>query len=242
MRRLVFVFLAASCVSHATSIAFSSCTAGSTTLSPCPSDQNLMGGIIGPNYSIAAFALASESFPSWLPPVSPPIPGGKELYAEADAGGIEGYPPPPLPVLSATANASINETYYSTGPSRLGLIEFSIALGYVNAFFPGYVSVGNYSTGAGGIPPYSCGPEDCLYTATLPFNLGTRFQVAASTSAGAGFSLPGKAAARIPMQPLFLSSSRPTAQRLFQSLSRVCQSHRQDVFYYSGSSRVGPFC
>jgi len=143
-----------------------------------------MGGIIGPNYQIAAFAFAAESFPTWPSAADNvvPIPGGRELYAEADAGALLGNPPPPIPQLSATANANVNQFYRSTGPVRPGFIEFSISLGYEHGL-PGDVSIGGYNTDSL-TSTTGCTINGCLYNGTLPFELGTTFQASASSSTG----------------------------------------------------------
>jgi hypothetical protein len=108
---------------------------------------------------------------------------GISAYATASVT-YTGSPPPPLPPLSASANATDTTNYYTTGPSRPGFIEFTLEA-FILSSHGGVGDVDitdgvhTYNAGAGA-PPGKCGVEGCsLYTATLPFDLGTGFQISA---------------------------------------------------------------
>ena len=196
MLRFLLAMLVASSALHASSFAFSSCTAGTTTVSPCPDDFTLTSGLSGPNYFVSAFAGTSE-FIAAPDAIVPGSPGGQELSAVANAAAEEDAPPDIT--LSATANASDSVTYSTNGPSRSGFIQFAVALGYLHQDAPGAASalltdgVHQYSySGGGGIygstPPLHCFIEDCEYEATVPFDLGSEFQVSVSANAAVAVS------------------------------------------------------
>ena len=197
MARLIIALLFAASVLHAASTVSSSCTAGSNTISPCSTDPNLITGLTGPDYFAGAYASVTEFSATNLQGYggTPAIPGGYGLDAIANAATVatDASAPP----LSATAHASDTETYASLGPLRSGSIELDIGLGYLHEDGPGVVTVtitdgtDTYTySGGGGIfgstPPVSCGTEDCVYTATLPFQLGTTFQISVAANAAAG--------------------------------------------------------
>lgn len=197
MTRWIFGLLFVASTLHAASTVFSSCTAGSITVSPCPSDQNLDTGLTGPDYFVGAYAAVTEFNATNLQNFggTPPITGGHDLDAVANAASV--VTDTSAPPLSATAQASDTETYVSAGPVRSGIIEFDIGLGYLHEDIGGSATVTitdgthTYSyIGGGGIhgstSPVHCGTEDCEYTATVPFELGTTFQVSVATGAGAG--------------------------------------------------------
>jgi hypothetical protein len=179
VRRVLFALLIASCTLRATSVVFSSCSAGSTTLTPCPGDFTLTGGLSGPGYIAAAFASAND-FNN-----SPAVPeGGLTVVANA----ISRASSPTAPLLSSLAYATDSIVYQSTGPERTGFIEFQVTLGYLHQDVDGAATaqfsdgVHQYSySGGGGVhgstPPSHCFIEDCEYSATVPFDLGTTFQV-----------------------------------------------------------------
>lgn len=168
------------CVLHASTMTFSSCTAGTTTDSPCPSDVNLITGLSGPNYFVAAFAATGPG--TGLP--------GTSVIAEA-AAVYTGGAPPPLPALSAGAQASENDTYYTTGPTRLGFIQFDMDSG-ASSSHGGLGDVvltdGVHSYGPGSGTHVGGCAESCHSIGTLPFDLGTEFQVLESASAGASLT------------------------------------------------------
>ena len=176
---------------------FSSCTAGSITISPCSTDPNLISGLSGPDFFVGAYAGVAEFSATNLTVFggTPPIPGGHGLSAEADAFSI--VYGPSAPPLSGIAQASNTVTYESAGTPRSGSIEFDIGQAYLHEDAPGVVTITitddthTYTyLGGGGIfgstPPVHCGTEDCEYTATLPFQLGTTFQISAAAHAGVG--------------------------------------------------------
>ena len=179
MRRLVFVLLTIPCAAQATSTVFSSCSAGSTTLTPCPSDFTLTGGLTGPGYVAGAFAAAND-FNN-----SPNVPeGGLTVIANAISRAFD----PAAPVLSSLSYATDNMVYQSAGPTRAGFIQFEVTLGYLHQDVDGAATAqfsdgtNQYSySGGGGVhgstPPSHCFIEDCEYSATVPFELGTTFQV-----------------------------------------------------------------
>ena len=179
MRGIVFVLLATSCTLHATSIVFSSCSAGATTLTPCPGDFTLSGGLSGPGYIAAAYAVAND-FNS-----SPTVPeGGLTVVANA----ISLATGPAAPVLSSLAYATDSIVYQSAGPARAGFIQLQVMLGYLHqdingaatARFSDGTNQYSYSGGGGAhgsTPPSHCFIEDCEYSATVPFELGATFQV-----------------------------------------------------------------
>jgi hypothetical protein len=140
---------------------------------------------------VSAFARTSE-FIAAPGDILPSSPGGQALSAVAETGAGE-FAPPSIP-LSATAHASDSVTYYTTGPSRSGLIQFSVALGYLhddvpgaaNALFSDGVHQYSYSVfGGSSTPPFHCAIEDCEYEATVPFDLGSAFQVSVSANSAA---------------------------------------------------------
>jgi hypothetical protein len=202
MARSILLLVLATSALHAASTVFSSCTAGSIAISPCSTDSNLITGLAGPDYFVAAYAAVTEFSATNLPLFggTPDISGGHGVSAEADAAAValDSSAPP----LSATAQASDTVAYASVGVPRSGTIEFDIGLGYLHEDAPGVVGVtitdGTHTytyTGGGGIfgstAPIHCGIEDCEYTAALLFLLGTTFQVSiAANAAAAGSSSP----------------------------------------------------
>jgi hypothetical protein len=196
MPRLFLTLLLACGVLPASASVFSSCTDGITTLSPCSNDPNLIsGGISGPGYSVNAYAgvsaFATDS--SLLPPTFPNIPDGQKLQAIAETVAVFNPGPTSSVPTAAQAHASETLTFTSGGPVHLGSIELEVLLGYIHEDTQGSASVTltdgthTYSySGGGGIfgstPPTSCNPEDCEYTATVPFDLGVPFQVSVSAN------------------------------------------------------------
>lgn len=195
MRRLLMAMMVASSALYGTSMTLSSCTAGITTLSPCPGNFSLTTGLSGPNYFVSAIAAASDSTappPDALFGPPPPVPGGRTLFAIAGvSGSYSGGPPPPLPPLSAHADASASITAVTEGPPRTGFIQFGLDITSTHDDLGTNISMtdGIHSYGPGsGAPPFGCHFVSCFYTATLPFDLGTEFQVSASVMAGGSLS------------------------------------------------------
>lgn len=174
---------------HASTIAFSSCSAGSTTVSPCGGSILFPGGIVTPNYSSTAFAAASDnSIVPGLAMAVPPLPSfsGQSMSAIAEAE-VAGAPPLTLP-LAALALASASSTFYTTGPNRPGFIQFNVQLdrlhgGSSDAQFSDGVHTYSYNVlGFGSTASLFCGPESCGWTAIVPFDLGVHFDARASAS------------------------------------------------------------
>ena len=198
MRRLLFALLASAACLHATSFAFTSCTAGTEVLSPCNSDFSLtFGGITGPDYFVRAFAQA-------------PVTLNTSEFQGSDVSTLTAaaaQAPASLPV-QATAQAGDSVTYYTSGPARPGFIQFSIELDYLHEDFYGASEillsdgVHQYSfIGGGGIngpiPPTHCFIEDCEYAGTLPFDLGAPFEASASSHSGSSGGPGGANAAAV---------------------------------------------
>lgn len=180
MIRFFLTMLIASSALHATTTTFSSCSAGTTTISPCPGGLLFPGGIIGPDYGAIAGAEASDnSSILGLGALGglPTIPSGYVMSVGAVAAA---YSSGPNPELSAIAHADASNVFYSAGPSRLGFIQFDVALSHLHG---GGSDVGiTDGTHLYGYDAEFCGFEGCQRTAIVPFDLGSAFQI--STSAG----------------------------------------------------------
>jgi hypothetical protein len=87
---------------------------------------------------------------------------------------------PPQPFLSGTANATVNDSFYTTGPLRSGDIEISVNIFSLtsNPLASDTVTDGIH-TYTGCPPGSTITQESCNGSATLPFELGTTFQVSA---------------------------------------------------------------
>ena len=172
MLRFLLAMMTSSAL-YATSVTFTSCTAGTTTLSPCPGNITLTTGLYGPNYFVSAFAATGPATGQ----------SGFSALAETTAS-YTGPPPPPLPPLSAAATASDDVVAFTTGPSRLGLIDLTMLRGPITS--NGGSADVSITDGVHTYFPV-CAAVFCTYRATLPFDLGTRFQF--MVSAGAGSSV-----------------------------------------------------
>ncbi len=157
---------------------FSSCTAGTNTVSPCGGSLNFPGGI--PN-AAQAFAEASDNsiVPGIIPNLVTPITGQTlSAAALAVAYGSQSID------VSAIAQANARGTYATGGPARSGFIEFDVAIdhahgGGATASFSDGTHTYSYNANGGGSTPPSgtCGVSGCEWTATVPFELGVPFQV-----------------------------------------------------------------
>lgn len=120
MRRLFFLFLISFAL-RASTFTYSSCTAGTTTDTPCPGNALLTQGLSGPGYLVSAFAQASD------------IPGSISARAGTTAEYSRCLPsygcPPFPPFLSASAQVMIDDTYYTSGSPRPGFIQLTVSLG-----------------------------------------------------------------------------------------------------------------
>ncbi|HEX4168120.1 MAG TPA: hypothetical protein VHZ55_21855 [Bryobacteraceae bacterium] len=168
----------------------SSCSAGMTSLSPCPPGiPGATGGISGPDYQVGANAGPSPVGPPTFIPGARMVSVGVDAAAEYSCGPV--LPCPPFVPLSASANASASISGYTEGPSRLGSIQVSVVVGSNHDSPPGFgFSDGTNFYGIGaGAPPGSLNP--CCggaYDATLPFMLGGPFSAGVSANAGSGVS------------------------------------------------------
>lgn len=176
--RALFVLLCfgAGCAEGA-SYAQTSCSAGSTTFTPCPGDIFLNGGIVTPDYTIAAFAGAGIQLPG-----QPPW----QISAVAETVAFTNTNVP----VSASASAGETLNFDSSGSGQ-GFIDFSVALTYVHFDVHGASTItfsdGTHTydfIGGGGvngpITPTHCSIEDCEYNGQLPFDLGGPFTVSAT--------------------------------------------------------------
>lgn len=104
------------------------------------------------------------------------------MSAGADAAV---YSSGPSPELSAIAHAKASNVFYSGGPSRLGFIQFDVEASHLH----GGISNALLTDGTHqyGYNSEFCGFEGCQQTETVPFNLGSEFQI--STSADVEESL-----------------------------------------------------
>lgn len=183
MRRFLLVMIFASPAVYAT--AFTSCiltpSAGTSVLTvtgPGTSSCFCYPSAFSPPL-IQADA-SDHSFIPGGPSVSPIIPGGWEMSVDSGGGGGTD--------LQLTAVASAGLTFVSAGPSRSGLLQLEIELFHqhegrseVNLTD----GVHDYKWSCTGAPGCDTNhPFD--FAGTLPFMLGTKFQVDISTSSEAG--------------------------------------------------------
>lgn len=188
MFRFLLAMLFVSSALQATTVAFSSCTAGTTTLSPCGGDFFAPGfGIVGPDYSAVAGATASDNS-DIIPGLSlsnlnlPTIPSGSVMSVGAVAAVSSSGP---SPALSATALARASNVFYSAGAPRSGFIQFDVRLdrahgGTSNALLSDGTHQYSYDVlNTGSTPSVFCDINDCGWTATEPFDLGSEFRISA---------------------------------------------------------------
>lgn len=207
MFRLLVASLVAASALQASSFTFSSCTAGATTISPCGGDALTPNGIYGPDYMSLGGTGASDNssvIGDTVLDTLPPIPSGHVMSVGV---GVEVSSLGSNPELSAVARANAGNVFYSAGSSRSGFIQFDVRVDHTHGGNSSallsdgtheykYVNSGGLSGGS--TPPLSCDFEgDCIWTATVPFNLGSGFQVSTSAdieallepnNAGASFS------------------------------------------------------
>lgn len=180
MFRLLVATLVAAAALQASSFTFSSCTAGTTTVSPCGGDVFTFNGIYGPDYEALGGTGASDNSNIFGPADLgglPIIPSGYEISVGAGAVASSSGP---NPKLSAIAQASASKAFYSAGSPRLGFIQFDVSLSHLHGGDSNvFISDGTHNYG---YDAELCGFEGCQVTATVPFDLGSGFQV--STSAG----------------------------------------------------------
>lgn len=171
MRQLLLTMTMASSAVYATSTTFTSCTVGTMIVRPCPGNFLLTTGLSGPNYFASAFAATGPDT-------------GQRFAALAEATAFYTGPlsRPPLLAISATAEASDDITGYTRGPSRAGFIDLTMSEG-ASTPYGGFGSV-SITDGVHTYVPVCTHPVIfCLYNATLPFDLGTKFQILESASA-----------------------------------------------------------
>ena len=185
MLRVLLATLVVSSALQASSFTFSSCTAGTTTISPCGGNVIIFNGIYGPDYEALGGTGASDSSNIFGPADLgnlPIIPSG---YAMSVGAGAVASSSGPNPELSAIAKASASNVFSSAGPSRLGLIQFDVSVSHLHGG-DSNVAITD-GTHQYGYDSSFCGFEGCQVTATVPFDLGSAFQI--STSAGVEESL-----------------------------------------------------
>ena len=186
MFRFLLAMLFVSSALQATTVAFSSCTAGTTKLNPCGGPVSAPGfGIVGPDYSAIAASSASDNsnvLGALIFGLLPTIPSGYVMSVGAEGGvsssGVS-------PALSATALARTSNVFYSAGAPRSGFIQFDVRLdrahgGTSNALLSDGTHRYSYNIlGAGTTPSLFCDIDGCAWTATVPFDLGSEFRISA---------------------------------------------------------------
>jgi hypothetical protein len=99
--------------------------------------------------------------------------------------------------LSAVAQITDTLELSTGGPLRPGFVQLTVELDYLHADLDGSAAAGitdgvfNYQFSGGGgihgpVAPVQCNPEDCIYDTTLPFELGSAFQLSTSDLAYGG--------------------------------------------------------
>ena len=183
MHRLFLVTFITTFALHANTFTSTTCTSGTTTISPCGGDYVFPGGL--PNAMAGASASDTGLAPGTLPDGQPPITGGWTMSTGA-AANVQGSD---TVVATAEAHADAFDTFLSSGPSRVGFIQFNVTLGQLHGGDSTVVltdGVNNYSYEAtfaeGSTPPFGRCFEGCQWASTVPFDLGVPFQVNASSN------------------------------------------------------------
>lgn len=179
LRSVLLVFLI-SLAAYADTSTYTSCTAGTTTVSPCGGSYEFPGGLT--NQAQAGAAASDSSIIQGAAMGLPPINGQTlsvgataVVYGEADA-------------VSATAQASANGTYATSGAARSGFIEFDVSLSQIHggdstAVLSDGTHVYSYDALSGGsTPPSGTCFEGCNWTGLEPFTLGVPFSVSTSAA------------------------------------------------------------
>jgi hypothetical protein len=192
MHRLLLATFITAFALRADTFTFTSCTSGTTTISPCGGSYSSPAGL--PDAMAGASASDNSLVPGALPDGQPPIPDGWTMStgATAVAQGSDNL------VVSATANASASDTFHSAGPVRSGFIQFNVTLlqlhgGNSTAVLTDGIHRYSYDAlGGGSTPPFGHCFEGCQWASTVPFNLGVEFQVnTSSNDTQAAISFPG---------------------------------------------------
>lgn len=181
MFRLLVTTLVAASALQASSFTFSSCTAGTTTISPCGGDAITPNGIYGPDYEAlggTGASVNSNVLGDIVLGTLPPIPSGHVMSVGVgvwiESSGAN-------PKLSVTTQADANSAFYTAGSPRSGFIQFDASLAHSHRGDSNVlISDGTHNYG---YDAEFCGFEGCLVTATLPFDLGSKFHVALSADA-----------------------------------------------------------
>lgn len=178
MRPFLLAVLAIPFALHATTTATTSCSAGSTTDTPCPGNANLTTGLSGPNYFVSSYAQATDS----------PL-GNIAVLGEATASYTPGtgLPEPPL---SATDQAVVDDVYYTSGPVRPGYIQISETIYSLHGLFTTTWSITDGPYSYGGCLPGTSNANGCTGSDKVPFELGVPFEVIATASDGVAVSPP----------------------------------------------------
>lgn len=173
MRPFLLLLVFTSPALYATAFTQTSCTAGPTTLSPCPgaADFSSPGGISGPGFDVQAHAAVP----------SPYLSG--DLSASVGIGGVTDG----TVTLAATAIATDSVTFFTGGPLRPGFVSFDITFANAHADFPN----ADESVITDGIHRYENGegaqfrhisPGLWRFIGTVPINLGSEFTASVSVN------------------------------------------------------------
>ena len=178
MRHLVLLVAATACCLHASSFTSATCTLGTTTIAQTgTANSSCIFNADNGEPILNADADASNSFS-----------GTQATLGVFTGADVIGSAIPPILMPSAASQASNDQIFTTTGPTRTGSIQFTVDLLYAHEDFTGASTailddgVHQYTfLGGGGIhgpiAPVNCGPESCEYTGTLPFDLGSTFEI-----------------------------------------------------------------
>ena len=185
MHRLFLAAFITAFALHADTFTSTTCTSGTTTISPCGGSLLFPGGL--PDAVAAADASDTGIINGAAHHGQPPITDGWSMStgATAVAQGSENL------VVSATAHAKAFDTFLSNGPVRPGFIQFNVSLDQLHGGDSTVVltdGVNTYSYeaefGGGSTPSFGRCFEGCQWMSTVPFDLGVDFQVNASSDDG----------------------------------------------------------
>ena len=157
--------------------------------------------------------------------VSDNVSSGVATLSLGTAVGI-GPPQNEMPGYQALAHADDTIAYGTGEPSRSGFLQLSASFvpqADLNNFAAAVITDGVHDyrfsgLGTGNPPPVTCPPVNCIYSATVPFDLGTDFEVAVSSDtnlSSAGFSQPEFVSIRSTISFSLLEADGTTAVPLF---------------------------
>lgn len=183
MYRLLLLALLSVFALNADIFTSTTCTSGSTIISPCGGSYLVPGGL--PNAMAGASASDTGVVDGALPDGQPPITGGWTMSTGA-AASVQGSA---TVIAQAQAHASAFDTFLASGPSRPGFIQFNVTMGQLHGGDSTVVLTDGTNTysyeaefGAGSTPPFGTCFEGCQWASTVPFELGVPFQVTASSN------------------------------------------------------------